>query len=88
MTVEAFASKYTRMEVINWLQLITLVGGLIVGAMAVGRRDADIAHQQSEITEIRETIKSLASITSDMARTDVRHDEQIANLKERLGRLP
>lgn len=81
-------SKSTRMEIINWLQLITLIGGLIVGAMAVGRRDADIAHHETEIHQIQESIKALVSITSDMARTDVRHDEQIANLKERLGKLP
>jgi hypothetical protein len=81
------AGSAKRVELLNWLQLITLIGGLVLGAMALGRKEAEINQHTRSFVEVNEALKRLGDITADLSRTDVRHSEQLQALKERLQRF-
>jgi hypothetical protein len=73
-------SARTRLEVINWLQLITLLGGLVVGAMALGKKDGQIESHDK-------TIDKLEGIVMELTRHAVRTESQMIDLTRRIDML-
>ena len=72
------------------LQVITavsIVSGLIMIPIEVGRRDQILTSQQKNVDELRGVVSDLVKSTINLSGTDRVHDRDLLDLRTRLDRL-
>lgn len=80
-------ARLSRQELADWLQLITLIGGIILVTLQVGRRDQILEQHTSILGDHRDDIKGLRQISADLLSSNIRTQEQLTALKERVEYL-
>lgn len=81
------STRITRQELADWLQLITLIGGIILVSIQVGRRDQILEQHTTVLGDHRDDIKGLRQISADLLSSNIRTQEQLGALKERVDDL-
>ncbi|MCC6295392.1 MAG: hypothetical protein IT469_01655 [Pseudomonadales bacterium] len=78
------SGRISRQELADWLQLITLIGGIILVSMQVGRRDQVLEQHTAALGGHSDDIKDLRQISADLLSSNIRTQEQLVALKERV----
>lgn len=73
--------------VLQWAQLLVLIIGVAGVFMTVGRKDAVLEANSTQIAELRSICSDLARVTGSLSSTDAAHSTQIASIEKRLDRL-
>jgi len=78
------AKKDTIQIVVQFLQLATLIIGVAVVFMAIGRKDAVIVSNSLEIRELRDIAADLVRATVESTSNDRSQDRQLDDLRARI----
>ena len=78
------AKKDTIQIVVQFLQLATLIIGVAVVFMAIGRKDATIDSNSLEIRELRDIAADLVRATVESTSNDRSQDRQLDDLRARI----
>ena len=74
-------------DLIQLLELATLVVGVGGVFLMVGRRDADLSHLSADVAQVSDDIAALSNITRDLATSNVRSEQRLDDLSRRLDNL-
>ena len=74
-------------DLIQLLELATLVVGVGGVFLMVGRRDADLSHLSADVVQVSDDIAALSNITRDLATSVVRSEQRLDDLSRRLDNL-
>ena len=74
-------------EVISVLQLTVLTIGVAGVFLAIGRKDATLDQNSSEIADLRDIASDLARASVESTTTNRNQDRQLDDLRSRLARL-
>ena len=66
---------------------ISIVSGLIMVPIEIGRRDQILITQQKNVDELRSVVSDLVKSTINLSGTDRVHDRDLLDLRTRLDRL-
>lgn len=66
---------------------ISIIAGLIMIPIEIGRRDQILTAQQQTVGELKSVVSDLVKTTINLAGTDRVHDRDLADLRTRLDRL-
>ena len=77
----------TATMIINSLQLITLVVGIGVVTLQIGRRDQALVYSERAIEDLRQITSDLVKTQLDNVANDRVQDERISSLWRRLEQL-
>lgn len=66
---------------------VSIVSGLIMIPIEVGRRDQILTNQQKNVDELRGVVSDLVKSTINLSGTDRVHDRDLLDLRTRLDRL-
>jgi hypothetical protein len=84
-------SKYTFVQV--WDQVtktgtfVSILIGIIMLPIEIGRRDQVLTNQQESVTELKAVVSDLVKTTINLTGTDRVHDRDLTDLRTRLDRL-
>jgi len=73
--------------VLQWAQLLVLITGVAGVFLTIGRKDATLEANSTQIAELRSICSDLARVTGSLSSTDAAHSTQIAGIEKRLDRL-
>ncbi len=65
----------------------SVVIGIVMIPIEIGRRDQILTSQQVTVTELKGVVSDLVKTTINLAGTDRVHDRDLADLRNRLDRL-
>lgn len=74
-------------DLIQLLELATLVVGVGGVFLMVGRRDADLSHLSADVVQVSDDIAALSNISRDLATSVVRSEQRLDDLSRRLDNL-
>jgi hypothetical protein len=66
---------------------VSILVGLFMIPIEIGRRDQILTEQQSNVTELKSVVSDLVKTTINLAGSDRVHDRDLADLRSRLERL-
>jgi hypothetical protein len=66
---------------------VSIVSGLIMIPIEIGRRDQILTSQQKNVDELRGVVSDLVKSTINLSGTDRVHDRDLLDLRTRLDRL-
>ena len=73
--------------VLQFAQLVVLVVGVAGVFLAMGRRDATLDSNSTQISELRSICSDLARVTGSLSVTDASHTAQLRAIETRIDRL-
>jgi hypothetical protein len=65
----------------------SVVTGVIMIPVEIGRRDQILTHQQQTVEELRSVVSDLVKTTINLTGSDRVHDRDLSDLRERLDKL-
>ncbi len=80
-------NRYGMTMLLQSLQLITLVIGVAGLFLAVGRKDARLETNSSEIVELRDIASDLVKASIEATTTNRDQDRRLDDLRERIHRM-
>lgn len=66
---------------------VSILVGLFMIPVEIGRRDQILTDQQQSVTELKGVVSDLVKTTINLAGSDRVHDRDLADLRSRLDRL-
>tara|TARA_R110001583_G_scaffold38611_2_gene124644 strand:+ start:752 stop:1009 length:258 start_codon:yes stop_codon:yes gene_type:complete len=79
--------KAQTRDLVQLLELATLLIGVGGVFLMVGKRDADLSHLSADVAQVSEDIAALSNITRDLATANVRSEQRLDDISRRLNTL-